>query len=197
MLFKRTNGIRGFPVLLLLLGILLMPLSLMACSEDPVAATFGIAFRGRILDVTLFDKVNLPEIVYEEDDGTYAVISPSNPLNELVVFHARVDNFGATLVQLDIESEPPVLRTTDDLSVASVNTKNAKIESDREHYLEYRQTLIDLGIKVPPGGLFIRGLHEVKQDFGLEGWVVFDMPKGSTLKDLKWSAGGDAIRIEF
>lgn len=197
MSLKPQNRIKGLPVLFLLLGILLMPLSLIACSEDPVASTFGITFRGRILDVTLYDKVNLPEIVYKEDDGTYSVIKPSSPLNELVVFHARVDNFGATVVQMDIDSEPPVLRTADGVSIAAVNTSNMRVESNKQHYLEYRQMLTDLGVRVPTAGLFIRSLHEVEQDFGLEGWLVFDVPKGATLKDLKWSAGGDAIRIIF
>ena len=193
MVHKPRNPLRAFPILLL--GILLVPLLVAACSEGP--AVFGIAFRGRILDVSLIETFSLPEIVYLEEDGTFNLIKPSAPLNELVVFHARVDNFGATRVQMDIDSEPPVLRTTDDVRYTALNTLDVRVPTDRQRHVEYLQMLADQGIEQPQTGLFIRGLHEVEQGFGLAGWVVFDVPKGSKVKDFRWEAGGDAIRISF
>ena len=193
MVHKPQKLIRTFPFFLL--SVLLVPLLMAACSDEPVV--FGITFQGRILNVTLFEMFTLPEIVYLEEDETFNLIKPSAPDNELVVFHGRVDNFGATRVQMDIDSEPPVLRTTDDVRYTALNTSDVGVPTDQQRHVEYLQMLVDQGIEQPQSGLFIRGLHEVQKDFGLEGWVVFEVPKGSKVKDFRWEAGGDAIRIDF
>jgi len=44
--------------------------------------------------------------------------------------------------------------------------------------------------------LFINGSFDLKMDMGIDGWVVFEAPKGTKFRDFRWRAG-DSITITF
>lgn len=44
--------------------------------------------------------------------------------------------------------------------------------------------------------VFIDGPFELARDMGIDGWVVFEAPKGTKFRDLRWRAG-DSITITF
>ena len=44
--------------------------------------------------------------------------------------------------------------------------------------------------------VFITGPFELKQDMGIHGWMVFEAPKGTKFRFLRWRAG-DSITIDF
>jgi plastocyanin len=44
--------------------------------------------------------------------------------------------------------------------------------------------------------VFIRGPFELQQDMGIDGWMVFEAPKGTKFRSIRWRAG-DSIAIEF
>ena len=44
--------------------------------------------------------------------------------------------------------------------------------------------------------LFINGSFELQKGMGIEGWIVFEAPKGTEFRDLRWRAG-DSITITF
>lgn len=44
--------------------------------------------------------------------------------------------------------------------------------------------------------VFIDGSFELLRNMGIDGWVVFEAPKGTEFRDLKWQAG-DSITISF
>ena len=43
---------------------------------------------------------------------------------------------------------------------------------------------------------FIRGPVELEKGMGIEGWMVFEAPKGTEFREFKWRAG-DSLTITF
>ena len=48
----------------------------------------------------------------------------------------------------------------------------------------------------PPGQGFVAGSFQIPKDFSVDGWIVFEVPKGVEFSELRWRAG-DSITIEF
>ena len=111
------------------------------------------------------------------------VIRPSSEENQLTVIRARIGNHAATRAQVDVEALPPELRM-DTGRYHSVNTYEVRMPTDGFH--------ANKNVYVP----FIRGTQEVERGFELDGWLVFDVPKGSQVNSFKWEAGGDVIIID-
>ena len=44
--------------------------------------------------------------------------------------------------------------------------------------------------------VFVNGSFELQKGFGIEGWMVFEAPKGTEFRDFRWRAG-DSITVEF
>jgi plastocyanin len=44
--------------------------------------------------------------------------------------------------------------------------------------------------------LFINGSFDLKMDMGIDGWIIFEAPKGTKFRDFRWRAG-DSITITF
>ena len=111
------------------------------------------------------------------------VIRPSSEENQLTVIRARIGNHAATRAQIDVEALPPELRM-DTGRYHSVNTYEVRMPTDGFH--------ANKNVYVP----FIRGTQEVEREFELDGWLIFDVPKGSQVNSFKWEAGGDVIIID-
>lgn len=111
------------------------------------------------------------------------VIRPSSEDNQLTVIRARIGNHAATRAQIDVEALPPELRM-DTGRYHSLNTYQARVPTEGFH--------ANKNVYVP----FIRGAQEVEKGFELDGWLIFDVPKGSEVNSFKWEAGGDVIIID-
>ena len=79
---------------------------------------------------------------------------------------------------------PPELRM-DSGRYHSVNTYEARTPTEGVH--------AEMNEYVP----FLRGTQALEKDFQLEGWLIFDVPKGSVAQSFKWEAGGDIIIIDM
>ena len=112
------------------------------------------------------------------------VIRPSSEENELVVTRARIGNNATTSAQLDIEALPPELRM-DSGRYQSVNIYEARMPAEGFH--------AEMNEFLP----LIRDFHYLEKGAELEGWLIFDVPKGSVAQSFKWEAGGDIIIIDF
>ena len=86
-------------------------------------------------------------------------------------------------VQLDIEDMPPELHT-DSGRYHSVNTYEAGVPTESFHP--------EKNVYIP----FIRGSQRVEKGFELDGWLIFDVPKGSVAESFKW-VGGEEIIIDM
>ena len=127
----------------------------------------------------------MEEVAYTEEpdaDGLAKgyVIRPSSEENELVVIRAQVGNHAATRVRLDIEALPPELRM-DSGRYNSVNTYEAGVPTVGFH--------AEKNVYIP----FLRGSQKLDKGFELDGWLIFDVPKGSVAQSFKWEAGEEII----
>jgi len=113
------------------------------------------------------------------------ILKASSEETELVLIHARVGNHAATNVQLDMNSEPAQLRSTDGGRYLSLKLPDSKAQ--------YQYENAGQRISVP----IIRGVQELEKAFELNGWLIFDVPKSTPLNRFRWSAGGDVIIITF
>ncbi|MBM3925693.1 MAG: hypothetical protein FJ320_06840 [SAR202 cluster bacterium] len=150
------------------------------------SASWGRTFQGPILEVTPVESFTVPEVVYQEDDKNTYVIKPSTG-NDLLVFHARIGNHAADVAFMDIDSQPAEITLASAGSVKSVNTAQVKqpFDGSGQHP--------SLNRYIP----FVRGTQELEKGYELNGWLVFDVPKGDKLEQFKWEAGGDVIIIDF
>ncbi len=181
----RTTAPAGLVALLILTALIAA-----ACLSDAPTA-LGRTYQGPILQCTLGDLVVVPQVVYtEEPDAEGAendyVILPSSLENELVAIFVRVDNHAATVALLNNDAQPAELRM-DSGRYYALNTAEVKepatgfySDADKESFIP-----------------FIRGAQELPKDFGLDGWIIFDVPKGSRAESFKWEAGGDIIIIDL
>jgi hypothetical protein len=44
--------------------------------------------------------------------------------------------------------------------------------------------------------LFLDGSFELPRNFGVDGWMVFEVPEGTQFRDIRWRAG-DSITVRF
>ncbi len=108
------------------------------------------------------------------------VILPSSEDNELVAIHARVGAYASDSVDLDIEAQPPELLTESGRHFA-VNTYQVGVHTKEFH---------DQKNDYSP---FIRGSTRLEAGFELEGWIIFDVPKGSMPVAFEWLSGEEII----
>jgi hypothetical protein len=149
------------------------------------SASLGRTFQGPILEVTPVEMFNVPEVVYQEDDKTTYVIKPSDG-NDLLVLHTRVGNHAADKAFLNIDGQPAEVTLSNGGTFKAINTAEVKQPFDSD-------THPSLNRYIP----FIRGTQELDKGYELNGWLVFDVPRGGQVQQFKWEAGGDVIIIDF
>ena len=147
-------------------------------------------YEGPILQLTLEQVVRLDEVAYTEEPNSEGqawdyVIRPSSLETELVAIHIRIANKSAAVTAyLYIDALPPELRM-DTGRYRPVNTFQARVPTDGFH--------AEKNVYVP----LLRGSQKLEKGTELEGWLIFDVPKGSVAESFKWEAGGDVIIIDF
>ncbi len=111
------------------------------------------------------------------------LVTPSSPDNELVAINIQVHNREANTVAMEIEGDAVELRGfgIDEaytlLDVTPNNTANVSDVPDT-HSSENRFTP------------FVRGVvPDLPLGNSLTGWIVFEIPKGAGLRELKWDTG--------
>ena len=111
------------------------------------------------------------------------LVKPSSPDNELVAINVQVYNRDADTVAMEIKGDAVELRGSgiDEvyilLDVTPKNTVNVSATLDT-HPSENRFTP------------FVRGVvADLPLGNSLLGWIVFEVPKGTRLRELKWDTG--------
>ena len=162
-------------------------LAMTACSGGE-GLPVGKAFRGDTFIVVLEDTRRVQEIRYEGTDQAHYLVVPSSIDKELVAVKLQVHNERATKVLVDVTGETAELRgfgndeRYDLIDPTPLNTQNVQVVSG-PHPTEDRF--------VP----FITGSAELPQGFSITGWIVFEVPKGIKLREIRWEAGGDVVFI--
>lgn len=173
-------------LLVLLLLTLLLSFIFEACSGT--SPSLGRYHRGRTLDVNVVSLERVPELRYSTIDPTNVIrhyrLTPKDDGAELILVRLKVENHTATSAIVNVDEQAAELRD----------------------FFTGKYFPIDVAKRVkevpePPGKqgrslVFITGPFELRMDTGVDGWMVFETPKGTKFRELRWLAG-DTVSIDF
>ena len=176
--------------------ILLLLLAAAACSEASPA--FGKPYRGRTLDVTIVTLDRVPELRYATIDTDQVTrhyrIAPSSDELELVLLRLKVANHTATSAIVNIDSQATELRDFFRGSYRPININDRVEEVSAPENPGEERSIVFLWNRTAEDGT--TEAFELKKNFGLDGWMVFEGPKDSKFRELRWRAG-DSLTITF
>ena len=192
-IFKRHLWIIGI--------VLLAVLGMAACSG--VSPAFGQYYQGRTLVINLVNIDRVPELRYTtiSDDGTprHSRIVASESEMELVVVHLKVENHTATSAFLNVDRTAAELRDLVSNKYFPIDVSDRVQDSDEPPTRNGKSARI-FGLQpdgtFPDNKGFIRGPVELQKGMGIEGWIIFEAPKGTKFREFKWRAG-DSLTITF
>ena len=160
---------------------LLAPLVLLACSSGGLLPV-GKGAKGETLRISIEEINRVQEIRYQGNDLNHYLVVPSSKDNELVVMRLIVHNSEATRVLMTVDEQAAEVRGfgPDEkyrpLDLTLQNEKNVKV-AEGSHPSE--------NLFVP----FIAGSVELPQGYSVVGWIVFEVPNGTRLREMRWEAG--------
>ena len=142
----------------------------------------GKGAKGDALIIRIDEIQRVQEIRYLGTDGNHYLIVPSSRDNELVAINLLLHNAESGRLFLTVDEEAAEIRgsnTNETYKLLDLSLQNEKNVSrvDSTHPSEGRYTP------------FIAGPLELNKDFQVKGWLVFDVPKDTTLGHLRWGAG--------
>ena len=194
-LFGIVKGQRGNLIIAVaLLGVLL---AAVACSET--SPTKGKWFAGDTLQMNLVELRRTAELRYPGNDGSHYLVAPTSPDNELVMVRLDIRNARASKALFTIDSEAAELHGSDYYNevFVPIDIDAQRVDATEADSAERRFARPEPGCPTQiPCVLFLRGPVELPQNFGLLGWLVFEIPKGIELTEFKWQAG-DTIYMRF
>ena len=172
-------------------ALLLLPIAVIlvsaACSESGLLPV-GVARQGETLIISIDEIVKLQELRYQGTDLQHYLVTPSSNDNQLVAMRLNVHNAAATNVLMTVDEEAAELRVIDPtgshnlIGLTPENTTNVHTVEDthpsENRYIPFISGPIGIGDN--PG---------LPKGHSVVGWVVFEVPKGARLKELKWDAG--------
>jgi hypothetical protein len=179
----------------------LAALGMAACSE--VSSSYGQYYKGRTLTLSVATIDRLPELRYtinaEEQDPRYLLLTPSEDGLELVVVRLEVSNHTATSAILNVDGQSAELRDFLSNKYFPIDVAE-RVEESEDPPKRRGGSAKVLGLQpdgtFAPNKGFIRGPFELLRGMGIEGWMVFETPKGTKFREFKWRAG-DSLTINF
>ena len=204
---------------LCLLVLLLAVIGLACSSQSP---NIGKYYKGRILHVSVAALERTDELRWTTSTrfpaqgsvgDTLYKLSPQSDENELVLLRVKVENHSATSAIVNIDRESAQLRDFFQGKYAPVNVgalaEDAQVPerpSDRCNVpvnpdtpaecvrflwnATYEETQPDGGIKL------VQRAQQLPRGTGLDGWLVFEVPRGTEFRSFRWGAG-DTVIIDF
>ncbi len=208
---------RAAPVFLL--ALLVLAASLACSSQSP---NIGRYYKGRILHVSVADLQRTDELRWTTStrfpaQGAVAEplykLSPQSDENELILLRVRVENHTATSAIVNIDRDSAQLRDFFQGKYAPVNVgalaQDAEVPekpSDRctvpvnpETPTECVRFLWNAVYEEqqPDGQVkLVQRAQQLPRGTGLDGWLVFEAPKGTEFRSFRWGAG-DTVIIDF
>ena len=202
-----------------LLALLVLAGSLACSSQSP---NIGKYYKGRILHVSVADLQRADELRWTTSsrfpaqgsvgDQLYKLV-PQSDENELILLRVKVENHSATSAIVNIDRDSAELRDFFQGKYAPVNVgalaEDAEVPekpSDRCNVpvnpdtptecvrflwnAAYEETQDDGQVKL------VQRAQQLPRGTGLDGWLVFDVPRDTEFRSFRWGAG-DTVIIDF
>ena len=190
------------------LTFILLLLGLTACAD--VSPAIGKFYTGRTLHVSVVAMERAPELIYtlpkETEVPKYYRVSPEEAGNELLLMRIKVQNHTATSAIVDIDQNAAELRDFfhDKYFPFNVNDRAEEI-SQPEDISRQRVARCPISEREPRNLCFLWNTSytdgsvrafELIQGYGIDGWLLFEIPRDVEIRELRWRAG-DGLTIEF
>ena len=168
---------RHFAILALLL--IVVP-TLAGCGGEPER----LSGRGRSLEVHTTQPLIVDKLAFTDNAGQHLVIRPRASNRQLVLLNIAVINRTSLVTPLLIDTEAAQLGDRRGERIDALNPFEAAKVVDAADPEE--------NMYAP----FLWGDVQLDRDFQVDGWMVFDVPKGLILGSLWWDEV-DSIIVDF
>lgn len=178
-----------------------------ACAD--VSPAVGKYYVGRTLHVSVAAMERAPELLYSlpataTTGQRHYRITPSEPEQELLLLRVKVQNHRATSAIVSIDETAAELRdffqgkyfpvNVNDRAqevaaperVDQLRTARCPIEQPNDLCFLWNQSFVDGSDRA----------FDLQKGFGIDGWMIFETPKDTEIRELRWRAG-DSLSIEF
>lgn len=180
--FRRQSDARKTPArhLAILALLLIVVPALAGCGGEPER----LSGRGRSLEVHTTQPLIVDKLAFTDNAGQHLVIRPRASNRQLVLLNIAVINRTSLVTPLLIDTEAAQLGDRRGERIDALNPfEAAKVveAADPEE-----------NMYAP----FLWGDVQLDRDFQVDGWMVFDVPKGLILGSLWWDEV-DSIIVDF
>lgn len=214
--------IKRLPGTVLTLSLLAIFLAIVALACSTQSPNIGKHYKGRILHVSVADLERTDELRWTTstraprqgvtNEDFYRLV-PQSSDNELILLRVKVENHTATRAIVNIDREAAQLRdflqgryypikVTERAEDASVPESaddrcNVPVIPD-DHTACVKFLWNPLYEETQPDGQvqLVERAQELPKGTGLDGWLVFEVPKGTEFRSFRW-ASGDTVTIDF
>ena len=166
---------------LTLLALMLASLVAMSCgSDDPEK----VRARGRSLEVHTSHPIIVEKVAFRDNSGQHRVIRPRASNRQLVLLDITIVNRTSLITPLLIDGEAAQIGDRRGERIDAIDPFEASRVVD---------------VADPEEDLyspFLWGQIELDREFQVQGWMVFDVPKGLILGSLWWEEV-DTIITDF
>lgn len=192
-----------------ILAVSVLALALLAAACADVSPAVGKYYVGRTLHVSVAAMERAPELLYSlpataTTEQRHYRITPSEPEQELLLLRVKVQNHRATSAIVSIDETAAELRdffqgkyfpvNVNDRAqevaaperVDQLRTARCPIEQPNDLCFLWNQSFVDGSDRA----------FDLQKGFGIDGWMIFETPKDTEIRELRWRAG-DSLSIEF
>jgi hypothetical protein len=143
-----------------------------ACGGDerPTSITLG----GRGLTMNVSDLQVIDGLVYQDTDNNFYNVGPAMEGHHFVAARVTIWNIRSGILSININEDAGILEGTEREKGLPVNPYERRVKLDERPAA--------LSEHLP----FLWGPSDLKQDFNITGWMVFEVPDGTEIAQLKW-----------
>ena len=207
------------PSSLVLLAMLLSIVALACSAQSP---NIGKYYQGRILHVSVAAMERTDELRWTTstraprqgvtDEDFYRLV-PELPENELILLRVKVENHTATRAIVNINQEAAQLRDflqgryfpievaerAQDAGIPESPSDRCNvpvIPDDHTACVKFLWNPTYEEIQADGKTELVERAQEIPNGHGLDGWLVFEVPKDTQFRSFRWSSG-DTVTIDF
>ena len=158
----------------LVLVTVMMTLLVIAACSDYSDGFDGVTLAGRGLTMNVSDVQQVDELNYQDVDGLYYSVGPAADGHELVAARVTIWNTRSGRLSLFVDEKSALLESFDREKAFPINP------------YEQRQSLPSTPADTSRFTPFLWGTSDLRQDFNITGWMIFEVPEDINFKVLEW-----------
>ena len=186
-----------------------LALALLAAACADISPAIGKYYVGRTLHVSVAAMERADELLYSIPAAAgaapqYYRLTPTEPEQEFLLLRIQVQNHRATSAIVSIDGKAAELRDFFQGKYFPVNV-NARAEATAAPERVDQLRAARCPIQQPNDLCFLWNAtftdgtdraFDLQKGFGIDGWLIFEAPKDTQIRELRWRAG-DSLSIEF